>query len=70
MKKVKGTIDRFEDSRAVVRVGGEDLVVPKKLVSGFSEGDSIFISITVDKSSSKKSREKAKKLLSGIFKEG
>lgn len=69
MKKIKGIIDRFEDGRAVVRVGGEDLVMPKKLTLGFFEGDIVSVLITAEKKKTKNSRKKAKKLISEILKE-
>lgn len=69
MKKIKGTIDRFEDGHAVVRVGGEDLVMPKKLVPGFFEGDIVSVLITAEKKKTKNSRKEAKKLISEILKE-
>jgi len=69
MKKIKGTIDRFEGGRAVVRVGGEDLLIPRKFVSGFLEGDIVSVLITAEKKKTKNSRKKAKKLISEILKE-
>lgn len=69
MKKIKGIIDRFEGNRAVIRVDGDDLVVPKRLTHGFSEGDTVYISIADEKEDTENSREVAKNLLSEILKE-
>jgi len=47
MQKIKGTIDRFEGEKAVIRAGGEDILIPKKYLDHFSEGDVCTIVIAV-----------------------
>jgi predicted DNA-binding antitoxin AbrB/MazE fold protein len=69
MQKMKGTIDRFEGEKAVIRVNSEDVIVPKKYLDGFSEGQVVSMVIRNEEEDTEESKEVAKALVSDLFKE-
>jgi len=69
MKKIKTTIDRFEGDKAVLRVNGDDIIVPKKYLNEFKEGDVVHILFANDKVDTENSQKVAEALLAQIFKE-
>jgi hypothetical protein len=69
MKKIKGTIDRFEGSVAVIRASGEDIIIPTSQLTGFSEGDVVSLVIASEKEDTEDSAKVAKALVADLFKE-
>lgn len=69
MEKIRAVIDRFEGEQAVLRNGGEDIIIPKKYLANFSEGDTVCITLASDKEDTEKNQKVAEQLLTQIFKE-
>lgn len=69
MEKIRGVIDRFEGERAVIRAGGADIIIPKKELSDFKEGESITIIIATDAEETENNAKIAQELMTQIFKD-
>jgi hypothetical protein len=69
MQKIKGTIDRFEDERAVIRVAGEDIIIPKAYLADFGEGEVVSLIIATEDEDTEDSTKVAKALVKDLFKE-
>lgn len=69
MQKIKGTIDRFEDDKAVLRVSGEDIIIPKSYLSDFGEGETVSLIIASEDEDTENSEKVAKYLVTDLFKE-
>lgn len=67
MKKIKGVIDRFEGQGAFLKSNGNELMIPKKLISG-EVGDSVVITFSTEEEDLKGSQEIAEKLLTKALK--
>ncbi len=69
MNKIKTIIDRFEGDKAVLRIAGEDIIVPKKYLLNFKEGDTVHVLFANDEEDTKNSQAVAEELLRQVFKE-
>ena len=69
MPKLKAVIDRFEGDKAVLRAAGQDLIIPKKFLEGFEEGETVSIRLDPAVKDTNKSVKKAQDLVADIFKE-
>jgi hypothetical protein len=69
MQKIKGTIDRFEDEKAVLRVNGDNIIIPQKYLEGFGEGEVVSIVLANEEEDTEDSAKVAKALVSDLFKE-
>lgn len=69
MQKIKGTIDRFEEDMAVIRVSGEDVIIPKSYLVDYSEGDIVSIILANEKEDTEDSAKVAQALVADLFKE-
>ena len=69
MKKIKGTIDRFEEEKAVITAADGEIIVPKSVVSDFSEGDVVSILFASDAEDTENSQKVAHALVTDLFKE-
>lgn len=69
MVKTKGTIDRFEGEKAVIRTAQDEIILPRSLVPEFAEGDVVSIWIMPEKEDTEKTQEIAQNLLKDILKE-
>jgi len=62
------TIDRFEESKAVLLGEHMEIVVPKKLVpKSCKEGDIVHLTLSSDSAETKKRQQTAKELLNEIL---
>lgn len=62
------TLDRFEESKAVLVGEHEEVIVPKKLVPKIChEGDIIHLTLSSDEAETKKREQTAKELLNEIL---
>lgn len=69
MNKIKAIIDRFEGEKAVLRIAGEDIIISKKYLPDFKEGDTVHILFADDKADTANSQAVAEELLKQVFKE-
>lgn len=67
MEKIKATIDRFENKKAVLRIEGEDIIIPRKYLSDFKEGDAVYLQIASDQENTESNQAIATELLKQIF---
>lgn len=68
MNKIKGIIDRFEGNKAVIRYNDSDIILEKDLLEGFSEGDSVVITVSNEKEDLDDSNKVARELLAQVLK--
>jgi hypothetical protein len=62
MKKIRGVVDRIEGENMIIKNNGNELLVPKKIVSA-KPGETIVITFSSEADDSRKSNEIAKDLL-------
>lgn len=69
MHKIKGIVDRIEESSAVVQTDLGNFLIPISLNGGLLEGDVLTIAIAKTSGDRKKLERKAEELIGDILKE-
>lgn len=69
MKKIKGTIDRFEGQRGLVSFEEGIVELPKTFLEGFKEQDTVELTVMSEKEGQASQEELARNLLNEVLKE-
>ncbi len=69
MKRIKGTVNRFEGEYGVISLEDKTVNIPKEFLANFQEGDELTLVILNKEESVASQEELARNLLNEVLKE-